>query len=181
MAIIGYARVSTADQDTTLQVEALRAAGCTVIRHEKVSGTSTAGRVELAAIMDFIRSGDVLVVTRLDRLARSTSDLLKIVQDLHDRGAALRATEQTVDTSGATGKFFLTVLAAVAEFETGLRRERQLEGIAKAKAKGIYKGRRPSIDPSAVRTLHGSGVGPADIARQLGIGRASVYRALAAE
>jgi DNA invertase Pin-like site-specific DNA recombinase len=175
---IGYARVSTDDQDNTIQVEALERAGCSTIRQEKASGTSTNGRPELAAILDFIREGDTLVVTRIDRLARSIADLQTIVARLKARGAKLRATEQPIDTSTAAGKAFLDMLGVFAEFETNLRRERQMEGIAKAKAAGAYKGRRSSIDPTQVRELRARGIGPAEIARRLNIARASVYRAL---
>jgi DNA invertase Pin-like site-specific DNA recombinase len=179
MANIGYARVSTQDQDTAIQIEALRAAGCDIIREEKASGTTTKGRTELATILDFIRADDVLVVTRIDRLARSIADLQSILLQLTARGARLRATEQPIDTTTAAGKCFLDMLGVFAEFENRLRRERQLEGIAKAKARGAYKGRKPTISAAAVKQLQGSGLGPADIARHLGIGRASVYRVLA--
>jgi DNA invertase Pin-like site-specific DNA recombinase len=175
---IGYARVSTNDQDNAIQVEALERVGCSTIRQEKASGTSTNGRPELAAILDFIRDGDTLVVTRIDRLARSIGDLQTIVAQLKGRGAKLQATEQPIDTSTAAGKAFLDMLGVFAEFETNLRRERQMEGIAKAKAAGAYKGRRASIDPEQVRSLRTDGLGPAEIARRLKIGRASVYRAL---
>lgn len=178
MAKIGYARVSTNDQDTAIQIDALKAAGCTIIREEKASGTSTAGRKELAAILDFIRDGDTLVVTRIDRLARSIGDLQTIIVQLSARGARLKATEQPIDTSSAAGKAFLDMLGVFAEFETNLRRERQMEGIAKAKAAGAYKGRKPSIDAAEIRQLYEQGRGPTEIARQLKIGRASVYRAL---
>ena len=107
MAIIGYARVSTTDQDLSLQLETLRKAGCETVRAEKVSGTSTAGRAELATILDFIGKGDVLMVTRIDRLARSIGDLQDIVRTLKAKGAALKATEQRIDTSTAAGKAFL--------------------------------------------------------------------------
>lgn len=180
MAKIGYARVSTTDQDTGIQVAALRAAGCEVIREEKASGTSTNGRDELATVLSFLRSGDVLVVTRIDRLARSIADLQTIVRTIRERNAALECTEQPVNTSTAAGKCFLDMLGVFAEFETNLRRERQLEGVAKAKAEGVYKGRKPSIDVEAVRALKAEGVGPSEIARRLGIGRASVYRLLEA-
>ena len=178
MAKIGYARVSTNDQDTAIQIDALKAAGCTIIREEKASGTSTAGRRELAAILDFIRDGDTLVVTRIDRLARSIGDLQTIIVQLSARGARLKATEQPIDTSTAAGKAFLDMLGVFAEFETNLRRERQMEGIAKAKAAGAYKGRKPSIDVTEVRRLSKQGRGPTEIAKHLKIGRASVYRAL---
>lgn len=180
MANIGYARVSTNDQDNAIQVETLMKAGCTIVRQEKASGTSTKGRPELAAVLEFIREGDTLVVTRIDRLARSIADLQMIVVQLAARGAKLQATEQPIDTSTAAGKAFLDMLGVFAEFETNLRRERQMEGIAKAKAAGAYKGRRPSIDSSEVRRLRDGGMGPAEIARSLKIGRASVYRLLSA-
>jgi DNA invertase Pin-like site-specific DNA recombinase len=179
MTAIGYARVSTTDQDLTVQIEALKAGGCDVIRKEKASGTTTKGRTELATILDFIRDGDTLVVTRIDRLARSIADLQDIVRTLRARGAALRATEQPIDTGTAAGKCFLDMLGVFAEFETNLRRERQLEGIAKAKAAGVYKGRKPTISSAEVRKLKDDGFGATEIAKRLGIGRASVYRALA--
>src|SRR5712671_4286866 len=120
-AIIGYARVSTTDQDLSIQENALRAAGCTVIRSEKVSGTMTKGREELRTVLDFIGKGDVLIVTRIDRLARSIGDLQDIVRTLKTKGAELRATEQPIDTRTAAGKCFLDMLGVFAEFETNLR------------------------------------------------------------
>lgn len=175
---IGYARVSTDDQDCTIQEAALRSAGCTVIRSEKRSGTTTAGRDELDTVLSFIRPGDTLMVTRIDRLARSVHDLEGIVAHLREKGAHLRATEQPIDTSTPAGKAFLQMLGVFAEFETAIRRERQMEGIAKAKAAGVYKGRKPSVPAEEVRALHAEGVSPTEIAKRLGIGRASVYRAL---
>lgn len=158
----------------------LRRPGCEVILSEKRSGTSTAGREELSTILDFLRKGDVLMVTRIDRLARSIGDLQDIVRAVKAKGATLEATEQPIDTSTAAGKCFLDMLGVFAEFETNLRKERQLEGIAKAKVAGVYKGRPASIDEAKVRELHAQGVGPTEIAKRLGIGRASVYRALQA-
>ena len=178
MAVYGYARVSTTDQDLSVQEAALKAAGCDVIRAEKVSGTSMNGREELNNLMQFIRAGDTLCVTRVDRLARSIGDLQDIVRELRAKGATLKATEQPIDTSTAAGKAFLDMLGVFAEFETNLRRERQLEGIAKAKAEGVYKGRKPSIDVAEARRLKAEGVGASEIAKRLGIGRASVYRIL---
>lgn len=178
MATYGYARVSTTDQDLSLQEEALRAAGCEVVRAEKRSGTTTSGRTELETLIAFARKGDSIIVTRIDRLARSIADLAALVRTLESNGVTLRATEQPVDTSTAAGRCFLQMLGVFAEFETAIRRERQLEGIAKAKAEGVYKGRRPSIDPVQVRALVDQGLGATEIARQLGIGRASVYRLL---
>jgi DNA invertase Pin-like site-specific DNA recombinase len=176
MTIIGYARVSTTDQDLSIQEAALRAAGCDTIRAEKRSGTTTHGREELRIILDFLRSGDVLMVTRIDRLARSIGDLQDIVRTVKARGASLKSTEQPIDTGTAAGKCFLDMLGVFAEFETNLRRERQLEGIAKAKAAGLYKGRKPSVDAARVREMQAEGLGATAIAKALGIGRASVYR-----
>jgi DNA invertase Pin-like site-specific DNA recombinase len=178
MAVIGYARVSTIDQDLSIQRAALKTAGCEVIRAEKRSGTSTAGREELRTVLDFLRKGDVLMVTRIDRLARSIGDLQEIVRTIKGRGASLKATDQPIDTSTAAGKCFLDMLGVFAEFETNLRRERQLEGIARAKAEGVYKGRPASIDATKVRAMKAKGMGATEIAKALRIGRASVYRAL---
>jgi DNA invertase Pin-like site-specific DNA recombinase len=178
MSIIGYARVSSTDQDLSIQETALRAAGCEVIRAEKRSGTSTQGREELRTVLDFLRRGDVLMVTRIDRLARSIGDLQDIVRTVKARGASLKATEQPIDTSTAAGKCFLDMLGVFAEFETNLRRERQLEGIARAKVEGVYKGRPASIDAAKVRAMKAEGMGATEIAKALKIGRASVYRAL---
>jgi DNA invertase Pin-like site-specific DNA recombinase len=178
VTIIGYARVSTTDQDLSIQEAALRAAGCDTIRAEKRSGTTTEGREELRIVLDFLRPGDVLMVTRIDRLARSILDLQDIVRTVKARGASLKATEQPIDTGTAAGKCFLDMLSVFAEFETNLRRERQLEGIAKAKAAGVYKGRPASIDSVRVREMKAQGLGATEIAKALGIGRASVYRVL---
>jgi DNA invertase Pin-like site-specific DNA recombinase len=179
MPLYGYARVSTIDQDLRLQRAALKAAGCEVIRAEKVSGSRRDGRTELQVLLDFVRPGDTLVVTRIDRLARSMKDLQDIVHELKAKGVALRATEQPINTGTAAGKAFLGMLGVFAEFETNLRRERQLDGIAAAKARGVYKGRKAHIDPAAVRQLREQErLGPSAIAKRLGIGRASVYRVL---
>ena len=177
--IAGYARVSTEDQDLGIQEAALRAAGCDVIRAEKRSGTSREGRVELSTLMQFLRTGDALVVTRVDRLARSIGDLQDIVRQLRARGVTLRATEQPIDTGTAAGKAFLDMLGVFAEFETNLRRERQAEGIARAKAAGVYRGRKPKVQADRVAGLKAvDGLGASAIAASLGISRASVYRAL---
>ncbi len=176
--IYGYARVSSKEQDLTVQVESLKNAGCKNIRQEKVSGTSIQGRDELNVLLDFLREGDELVVTRVDRLARSIRDLQNIVHDLNQKGIVLRATEQPIDTTTSAGKCFLDMLGVFAEFETNLRKERQMEGIAKAKEKGVYKGRKASIDIDKVKELRESGMGATAIAKELGIGRASVYRVL---
>lgn len=131
------------------------------------SATSLTGRVELQTVLDFLSTGDVLTVTRIDRLARSIGDLQDIVRAVRAKGASLRATEQPIDTSTAAGKAFLDMLGVFAEFETTLRKERQLEGFAKAKAEGVYKGRKPSVNTDQVRLLKAQGMGPGAIAKQL--------------
>lgn len=178
MTVIGYARVSTIGQDLSIQKAALRAAGCNVIRAEKGSGMATAGREQLRTVLEVLHNGDVLMVTRIDRLARSIGDLHDIVQTVKARGASLKATEQPIDTNTAAGEAFLDMLDVFAEFETNLRKERQLESIAKARAEGRYKGRPTSIDAAKVRVLKAQGKGATDIAREMKIARASVYRAL---
>ena len=175
--IVGYARVSTVDQSNCVQIDDLTAHGAEKVFEERLSGTSAANRRELEAAIEFVREGDTLIVTRLDRLARSMNDLHQIIARLERKGVAFRCTQQGgVDTSSVTGKLMLGVLAAVAEFETGLRKERQAEGIAKAKQAGAYKGRKPSIDVKHVRELKAGGLGPSAIAAELGITRQSVYR-----
>ena len=174
----GYARVSSSGQDLTIQIEALTNAGCETIRQEKVSGTSVQGRDELNTLLEFLRKGDELVVTRIDRLARSIRDLQNIVYDLDKKGVTISATEQPINTQTSAGKCFLDMLGVFGEFETNLRKERQLEGISKAKEKGVYKGRKPSVDVEKVKELRESGMGGSAIAKEMGIGRASVYRAL---
>ncbi|MGO9238930.1 MAG: recombinase family protein [Methylocella sp.] len=172
----GYARVSSTDQDLTIQREALAKAGCTLVREEKVTGTKLEGRTELRTLMDFMRSGDVLVVTRIDRLARSLVDLELLVRELESRGIALKATEQPIDTSTPAGRAFLQMLGVFSQFETALRRERQMEGIAKAKADGVYRGRKATIDADEVKRLLASGLGVSEVAKQLKISRMTVYR-----
>lgn len=174
----GYARVSTTDQDLTIQIEALEKAGCTIIRQEKVSASSMRGRDELATLLEFLREGDTLVVTRICRLGRSLKDLQDIVHLLQEKGVNLQAIEQPVDTSTSAGKAFLSMLGVFAQFENDLRRERIAEGIAKAKQRGVYKGRKASVDIGAIKVLANKGLGASAIARELNIGRSSVYRAL---
>jgi DNA invertase Pin-like site-specific DNA recombinase len=175
-----YARVSSAGQSLDAQLEALSAAGCDKVFSEKVSGTSTNGRDALADALDFVRERDTLVVTRLDRLARSVGDLFAIIERLSQKQVSFRCLQQSgVDTDSSTGRLTLAILGAVAAFETDIRRERQLESIERAKAAGVYKGRRPSIDRDHVRSLHAEGFGATEIAKRLKIGRAGVYRALA--
>ena len=180
--LIGYARTSTLDQKAGLEAQRrdLEAQGCDRIFVEQVSSVDTKERLELARALDHIRAGDTLVVTKLDRLARSSQHLLEILEELTSKGAALRILNMGIDTGTPTGKLMLTIMGGVAEFERAIMLERQREGIAKAKAEGKYKGRKPTARAKAddVMALHKEGVGATEIARRLGIGRASVYRIL---
>ena len=177
----GYARVSTSEQDLTIQREALMGAGvhADLVFAEKVTGTKRDGREKLDLLLKIADKGDTIVITRIDRLARSMRDLQNIVHELKEKGVALKATEQPIDTSTAAGKAFFDMLGVFAEFETNLRRERQAEGIAKAKRSGVYSGGKRRIDRERVRRLAAEGSGPSEIGRQLGISRRQVYRILA--
>ncbi len=181
---IGYARTSTTEQEAGLEAQHrdLAAAGCTRVFAEQVS--SIGKRDQMEAAIAFARQGDTLVVTKPDRLARSVADMLAIMARLEAKGVALRVLSMggaEVDTNTPTGRMMLTMLGAVAEFERALMLERQREGIAKAKSEGRYKGRAPTAQAKGaeVLALHAEKVPPAEIARRLGIGRASVYRILA--
>lgn len=180
MATVGYARVSSVGQSLDVQLEQLKAAGCDKVFSEKITGTTTKGRSQLALALDYVREGDVLVVTRMDRLSRSLTDLRLTVDQLTAKGVGFRALQQSgIDTTRPEGKLMLGMLGAFAEFETDIRKERQLEGIAKAKAANVYKGRKPTVPVAEVHRLAAEGVGATEIGRRLGIGRASVYRAMA--
>ena len=176
---VGYARTSTLEQQAGLdaQFRDLKAAECEKIFSEQVSAVGK--RLQLEAAIDFIREGDILVVTKLCRLARSTQHLLEIAERVKAKGADL-CILNLGDTSTATGRLMFTVIGAIACFERELMLERQREGIAKAKSEGKYKGRKPTARARAaeIATLKADGVRPTDIARRLGIGRASVYRIL---
>lgn len=180
--LVGYARTSTLDQTAGLEAQErdLTAAGCARIFREQVSSVDVVRRDALAEALAWLRPGDALVVTKLDRLARSVAHLVEILAQLEAKGAALRILAMGIDTATPTGKLMLTILGGVAEFERAIMLERQREGIAKAKAEGRYKGRRPTARAKAedVLRLHGEGVGGTEIARRLGLGRASVYRIL---
>ncbi|HAU0345706.1 TPA: recombinase family protein [Legionella pneumophila] len=180
MALVGYARVSTIDQNLDIQLEALNSAGCKKIFSEKKSGASKKDRTALDECMEYIREGDTLVVTRIDRLTRSILDLQTLLHYLKEKSIHLKALEQPVDTSNASGKFFLDMLGVFAEFETNLRRERQLEGIERAKCEGKYKGRKPTARSKTddVMELINQGFTRTAIAKKLNMGIASVYRIL---
>lgn len=174
----GYARVSTDDQSLDVQREALNAAGCEMIREEKRSGASQEGRDELGLLLEFIRPGDVLVVTKLDRLARSIRD----VMDIHDRltksGATLKILNMQLDTSAPTGKLMLGVLGCVAEFERDMIKERQREGIKAAKEKGVYTGGKRRHDPAQIKALKDEGKSHSQIQGILGCSDETIRRAL---
>ena len=179
--IIGYARTSTADQIAGFeaQIQELKAAGCEKVFQEQVS--SVGKRAQLEAALEYVREGDVLVVTKLDRLARSMADLTVMIQTLDHKAVGLRVLNLGMDTHTPTGKLMLTMLGGVAQFEREMMLERQREGVARAKAAGKYKGRKP-IAPeqrAEVVRLAGLGLTKAGIARKLGLGEASVYRILA--
>ena len=175
---VAYLRVSSTSQSLEVQRDAVSKLNVEKIFEEKVSGTSTIGRDKLRECLDFVREGDELVITRIDRLARSILDLQVIVKELNDKGVTLTATEQPIDTKTASGKCFLDMLGVFSEFETNLRRERQLEGIRNAKEKGVYKGRKQNIDVEQIKKLKEEGYGATQIARELNIHRDSVYRLL---
>lgn len=180
--IIGYARTSTIDQIAGFeaQIRELEAANCKKIFSEQVS--SVAVRIQLEAALEFTREGDVFVATKLDRLARSVTDLMVIIKILNTKAVGLRILNLGMDTQTPTGKLMLTVLGGVAQFEREIMLERQREGVAKAKAAGKYKGRKPlAIDlREEVVRLAAEGITKVSIARRLNIGDATVYRILAA-
>ena len=181
--LIGYGRTSTSDQQAGLaaQERDLRAVGAEKVFTEQVS--SMAQRSALKACLEFVREGDVLVVTKPDRLARSTAELLTVEADLSKRGIGLIVLSmggERLDTRNPTSKLMLTILAGVATWEREIMLERQREGIAKAKADGKYKGRKPTVvvQSATIRAMRAAGTSPVTIARELGIARSSVYRML---
>lgn len=181
---VGYGRTSTADQTAGLSAQRrdLEAVGCSRLFTEQVSSVAT--RDQLSAAMEFVREGDALVVTKLDRLARSTVHLLAIVEELDRKGVALRILDfggSSVDTKSPSGRLMLTMFAAMGQFEREVMLDRQREGIAAAKAAGKYKGRAPTAkaQSATVLALKAQGTGASEIAQLVGIGRASVYRIIA--
>ena len=182
--IVGYARTSTLDQTAGLEAQErdLTQAGCEKLFVEQVSSVDVTAREKLSEALEFVREGDTIVVTKLDRLARSVAHLLEIQAEIEDKGASLRILDMNIDTGTPNGRMMLTILGSVAQFEREIMLERQREGIAKAKAAGRYKGRAPTAKAKSeeVVKLHEEGLGATAIAKQLGIGRASVYRILAA-
>lgn len=176
---IGYARVSSSGQNEAAQVDILNKQGIEELFVDKASGTSRDRRPALANAVKFARKGDAVVVTRLDRLARSVLDLHSIAKEIQAKGVDLIVTEQSINTTTSTGRLMFNMLGAIAEFETDLRRERQLEGIAKAKAEGRYKGRPVTVDGEAILKALASGMKPAAVARLFNVARSTVYRVAA--
>ncbi len=177
---VGYARSSHISQQSGLeiQVQTLTDYGCEKIFQELVSGTTTEGRDQLRECLDFVREGDEFCFVRIDRVCRNILDLQLIVKELTDKGVVLSATDQPISTKDATSKCFLDMLGVFAELENSLRKERQLSGIAKAKANNVYKGRKAEIDVEQIQKLKKEGLGATAIAKQMNIHRDSVYRLL---
>ncbi|ETA72682.1 MULTISPECIES: recombinase family protein [Mesorhizobium] len=178
MSRIGYARVSTIDQDLDTQIAKLKAEGCGIIRSEKVSGASRDGRAELETILDFLRPGDELVVTRLDRLGRDTRDVLNLIYECEQKGAFVTVLDPHVSTRGEMGHIVLTVLGMVAQMERRFIKERQRDGIEQAKREGVYKGGKSRFDRDRILQLHRNGEGPTSISKAVGCSRMQVYRIL---
>lgn len=182
MADVGYARVSTVGQNLEQQLDKLK--HCDKVFQEKLSGAD-ASRPALRECLDYLRDGDTLHVVKIDRLARSTSHLYKIMAELDAKGVAFKVVDDpSIDTTNRTGKLLMGLLALIAEFENDIRRERQVDGIRKAKERGTRFGRRPKTDDNTaarIRDMQDQGISAADIGHRLGISRATVYRALAHE
>ena len=183
MTTVGYARVSSNGQDLAVQLDKLDRAGCDKVFNEKRSGVD-AGRPELKRCLDYLREGDTLLVAKIDRLARSTPDLYRIISQLDEKGVAFKVVDDpTIDTTSRTGKLVMGIVALIAEFENDMRRERQMDGIAKARDRGVRFGRKPLLVAETVRKvrkLRKAGKTVPEIMRQTALSKASVYRALSA-
>ena len=182
MAAVGYARVSSVGQSLDVQLEKLK--DCDKVFKEKRSGVDT-GRPALKQCLEFLREGDMLLVTKIDRLARSTSDLYRIIATLADKGVSFRVIDDpSIDTTSRTGKLVMGILALIAEFENDIRRERQMDGIAKAKERGVRFGRKTRLIPEAIgqiRELREAGLTVPAIIERTGFSKASIYRALTSQ
>lgn len=178
---IGYARVSSVGQSLDVQLSKLEDWGCSKVYQEKTSGT-TSHRKELQACIDYVREGDTLVVSRLDRLARSTLHLCTIAKQLEEKGVVLQVIDQSIDTSDATGRLLFNMLGTIGQFETEIRAERQADGIAKAQQNGVVFGRKPKLKESEIQAIkedREGGMLIKDIMANRGISKTSVYRLLA--
>ena len=182
MKIYAYCRVSTLDQNSTMQKDAiLKKYPEAKVLEEKKSGTTRTGREQLDTLLKIIDQGEKVVVWKLDRLARNMKDLLDIVEQIESKGACLEILDQAIDTSTASGKAFLQMLGVFAEFETNLRKERQMAGIYKAKAEGRYKGRKPALSESQIQEIKqkkDQGINPTKLAKEYGVSRATIYNVL---
>src|SRR3546814_211755 len=176
LARIGYARVSTTDQDLDIQIGRLKNAGCEIIRSETGSGASRSGRTELETIMQFMHTGDELVVLRLDRLGRSTRDVLNLVHELDEKGASLRILEPEVTTAGDMGRMVITILGMVADMELKFIKDRQRVGIEAARAEGVYKGRKKNVDDDEIRRRLAAGASKARVTRAMKVPRSEERR-----
>jgi DNA invertase Pin-like site-specific DNA recombinase len=178
MTTVGYARVSSTGQDLSVQLEKL--AGCDKVFKEKRSGVDT-GRPELKRCLEHLREGDTLLVTKIDRLARSTSDLYRIIAQLVEKGVAFKVVDDpSIVTTSRTDKLVMGILALIAEFENDIRRERQMDGIAKAKEQGVHFGRKRDLSAEKIAEIKSLRAdGSTDIIRRVGLSKATVYRALA--
>jgi DNA invertase Pin-like site-specific DNA recombinase len=179
--LVGYARVSTQDQDPALQLDALKAAGCEKVFTEKASGAQR-DRPQLAAALDYMRSGDTLVVWKLDRLARSLKQLIETVEELGGRGVGLRSLTESIDTGTTGGRLVFHIFAALAEFERGVIRERTRAGLDAAKARGRLGGRPPALNAkdlaAAKAMLRDPEITVEEVARRLGVAPSTLYRHL---
>lgn len=175
MSLIGYARVSTTDQSLDIQLEQLRAAGCEKVFSERMSGTSTVDREALAQMIEWVRPGDVVMVVRLDRLARSLLDFQLIYQQLAKKEVGFRCLLQPIDTSTSEGRLMMNMLGAFAEFETEIRQARQAEGIERARARGAYR-KRQKVTSEQVQLLQDQGLTAIEAAERLNVSRMTIYR-----
>ena len=177
--LLGYARISTQDQDASLQVLALEAAGCSKVFIDQASG-STTKRPELDKLLAYAREGDTLVVWRLDRLGRSTQHLLRTIEELGQRGVGFRSLTEAISTDSASGALLLTIMSAIAQFELSLVKERTIAGIQAARNRGVRIGRPPKVTLTkieAAKEMKAAGMSTSEIAEALGVSRRSVYRA----
>lgn len=178
--LLGYARVSTDDQTTALQADALAKAGCSRIYTEKASGKSTATRPQLEECLADLREGDTLVVWRLDRLGRSVPDLVRIVGELERKGVGFKSLTESIDTSTASGTLIFHMFAAIAEFERNLIQERTQAGLAAARARGRVGGRKPKLDAKQIRhiktLLRDPNTSVAELAKDYGVSRTTIYK-----
>ena len=180
--VVGYARVSSVGQSLDVQLDKLKAYGCTRVFAEKQSGRQADSRPELQACLQFLREGDTLVISRLDRMARSILDLAKIADQLKKKGVSLKVLDQAVDTNTSEGRLMFSLLASFAEFENDIRAERQLDGIAKAKEKGVAFGRKRALTPEQCKRIRvlreEENFSVPQLAERFNVGPATIYRAL---